>query len=266
MHTPASPYLPAALALAASAILLGPASCQDLSIVGWVTDKSNDQPIYMAWLDLVGPEHAKGVTNGMGYWARADLPPGVYTVSIAHPGYKAMSKTVRLKRGDVPALNFELEPGEGGTAEIAVRSECWRLVGEGKLTDLKQPVKTGEATLKWSATLSPRVKEEPAIVYGGESGRFRRITMWCRPLNVPKLRVVVSDKDGTEAEWNLGPEALKGDWSKVVLDRRAAKVTKRGEDGVLGEVVLLSFRTGDPSGYPRAGTCAWYFNDIKAEY
>lgn len=250
--------------------ILAPAACAlaqtEGGIGGWVKDKETGDPIGGAWLDIVGPKHGKGVTSGAGWWLCPDLPPGVYTVNIAHPGYKAMSETVQLRAATWEIVHFDLERGAGGVTQIPLRSVCWRVQGPGEVKSLKKPVKVGERTLKLSAEIDPALDAETQALYAGHVGFFKSIRLWCRPLHCATLRIAIADDDGTQAEWNLGPETLKYDWNEVSLDPKKARITSVGKDGAIGNVQTFSFSTGSPSDYPKAGTYAWYFNDIRVEH
>ena len=97
------------VALAVAVLSAAPATAQEGSVTGRVTDGDTNQSLQTAQVFVVGT--ARGIltnANG-GYTLR--IPPGTYTIRVQYLGYETAEQVVTIVAGGTQALDFQLQVG-----------------------------------------------------------------------------------------------------------------------------------------------------------
>lgn len=90
-------------------------SITTMTISGSVMDYSTTMPIADADVNIIGTGSTT-TTNAEGFYVLDNAPTGEQTVSVSAPGYKTVSKKVRLSPVPEKIIDFELEKGSGGVS------------------------------------------------------------------------------------------------------------------------------------------------------
>ena len=106
-----------ALLLVSSSLLLPTASGQALkgTILGTITDQTQGViPTVSVTVVEVNTNFQRAeVTNESGFYAFANLDPGVYRVEITHPGFRKVVRAgIQLEANSTIRVDLELQPGE----------------------------------------------------------------------------------------------------------------------------------------------------------
>ncbi len=92
------------------------------SIEGYIRDFQTHQPLVGAEIELVGK--MKGtVSDSSGYFYLSDLMPGEYRLRVSYLGYLSEEQTVRLAKGEIARLEFNLKPQPLSLNKILVEAE-----------------------------------------------------------------------------------------------------------------------------------------------
>ncbi|MGQ9809363.1 MAG: family 10 glycosylhydrolase [Armatimonadota bacterium] len=77
-------------------------------IMGTVTDFATGQWIDGGTVTVTGPVSRTTRTDGAGFYAFIDLPPGTYTITVSQSGFPNASAAVTIAAGDAVARDFQL--------------------------------------------------------------------------------------------------------------------------------------------------------------
>jgi len=77
-------------------------------IMGTVTDYATNQWIDGGTVTVTGPVSRTTRTDGAGFYAFIDLPPGSYTITVSQSGYPNATASVSIAAGDAVVRDFQL--------------------------------------------------------------------------------------------------------------------------------------------------------------
>lgn len=93
------------------------------SVNGYVRDATSGEPLLTANMALKGTTIGTS-SNQSGYYTINGIKPGSYTLLCSFIGYKAYTKKITLKPGEVLRLDIELSPEKLNLGEVVVRSKA----------------------------------------------------------------------------------------------------------------------------------------------
>ncbi|HUY42122.1 MAG TPA: TonB-dependent receptor [Candidatus Dormibacteraeota bacterium] len=100
----------AVLAAMCSALLLAPVSAQTTATITGVVTGGVGAPIAGASVDLRGVASKTTLTDAQGGYTFANVPPGVYQIVVAKPGFLQYVANVAVVGGSMTAVNIALTP------------------------------------------------------------------------------------------------------------------------------------------------------------
>lgn len=147
----------------------------------------------VTWVDgatvtLTGPVNRSMLTDGTGFYAFIDLPPGNYTVTASRPGYGTKSASAPVSAGQVTTANIQFTPPPMTISNIQVVNETASSVTITWTTNLAS---TSQVLYGSDRTCSSSTQEDPALVTNHSV-----VVQGLQPLTAYYFRVVSRDPDG----------------------------------------------------------------------
>lgn len=110
-----------AIVMACGYAFAASAQSTDANISGHVIDLENGEHLPDCIIKVEGTRLAT-ITDASGHYVFRDLTPGTYTIEASYVGYKHVSRTVTVKRGETVEVNFDIEPDAFMLDQVVVTS------------------------------------------------------------------------------------------------------------------------------------------------
>jgi uncharacterized lipoprotein YddW (UPF0748 family) len=228
-------------------------------VQGFVLDARGLQPVDGALVAIRGKTHRVTRTDGTGYYAFVDLPPGAYRVDVRSAALGRVSGRTSVRAGGVAACNLMLGP-PGGQWSDAMTERAWQATPSGAQVRLRSArvlggsdtfpgnlyVRTaGGATVRIRLVVAPALPFQPGDLValagavgmdGGERCVDAAVAQWVGVELWPDRAIPLRSDDLAERpEQAAGLAALEGRVTEVLGDRFLLEAGRRVE-------VLLSGR------------------------
>ncbi len=106
------------------------AAPETFSVRGRVIDKLSRQPVPFAVVMLLGPKEKGTISDSTGLFTLAQVPPGIYRVSVSCMGYKEVETPEYIVSAATPFIEVELEEESINLQEVVVRPSPFRRTAE----------------------------------------------------------------------------------------------------------------------------------------
>lgn len=152
-----------------------PASAQEVTLRGFVVDRSDGQPLQganVAVQDAEDPQQRiRGtISNKDGFYQINQIPPGRYGVRISFVGYVAYTDTLVLGTDAFVTLSVELAPSEEALDEVVVQAEGGATEVEAGLQTVRPKDLERIPTPDASGDLATYLQSLPGVVSIGDRG------------------------------------------------------------------------------------------------
>ncbi len=149
------------------------ARAQDATFSGFITDRSNGQPLELVNVVLRAPDGALrgGTTNADGLYLITRISPGSYALNVSYVGYETYVDTVALGANETRTHNISLRPSSEELDEVVIASER---AGAARVTAGQQTIRPADIENipgpDVSSDLVGYLTAQPGIVSTGDRG------------------------------------------------------------------------------------------------
>ena len=154
--------------------VISTATAQNASVSGFVTNRSDNQPLELVNVTLTqeGDLVAGTVTTLDGLFLLTGVRPGRYVLKASFVGYEPYADTLELEAGETRSVAIALAPDEAALGEVVVESE--RESGAARITAGRQTIRPADIDLiptpDLAGDLVSYLSTLPGIVSTGDRG------------------------------------------------------------------------------------------------
>ena len=152
-----------------------PAAAQEVTLRGFIVDRSDGQPLQGANVALQNEQDPQQpirgtVSNKDGFYQINQIAPGRYAVRISFVGYVAYADTLALGREAFVTLSVELPPSEEELGEVVVQAEGGATRVRGGLQTVRTKDLERIPTPDASGDLATYLQSLPGVISIGDRG------------------------------------------------------------------------------------------------